>query len=210
MSKLARHCSFANVMSALALFVALGGSAVAITNGSVSSRQIRDGGIQGVDVADNSLTGADIREFTLALPDGLTPQQVRYKLRQVDGSGSRVDADFLDGRSFQEFLAAEGKAVNADKLDGIDSTAFPQQIFTASDSWDPPRLTSGGCDVHAISAPIDIQPTDVLLVSINGAWTAQMPVYGTVGPAGLNAITCNVAAAATNVGPVTVNYRVIR
>lgn len=208
--KRSERISFANAMSVIAVFIALGGTAYAVGTASITSRQIKDGTIKGIDVGADSLGGDDIREASLHIPTGITPQQVRFKLRQVDGSGSEVDADFLDGRSFHEFLPADGKAVSADRLDGLDSTAFTQQVFVASDTWDPERLTSGTCDVHTISAPLDIQPTDTLLVSINGTWAAPMPVYGTVGPAGLNAITCNVGSAATNTGPVTVNYRVVR
>lgn len=41
-------------------------------------------------------------------------------------TGKAVDADKLDGLDSADFLRATGKAVDADKLDGLDSTAFQQ------------------------------------------------------------------------------------
>jgi hypothetical protein len=78
MGKFRRRFTFANVMSVLALFVALGGSAYAATQlppNSVGTQQIKDGGIRSADlgansvgggkVIGNSLTGADINESSL-------------------------------------------------------------------------------------------------------------------------------------------------
>ena len=71
LSRLARRLSFANVASALALFVALGGTAWALQANSVTSRHIvndtirsvdvkNGNGVRGVDVVDDSLTSTDI------------------------------------------------------------------------------------------------------------------------------------------------------
>ena len=82
-SPIARRLSFANVVSMLALFVALGGSSYAamkvgsdeIVDNSVRGRDIhedtvrgtdiRDGDVKGRDVRDNTLTGEDLKESTL-------------------------------------------------------------------------------------------------------------------------------------------------
>jgi hypothetical protein len=78
--------TFANVTSALALVVALGGTgayAAGLAKDSVRSKQIKDGQVRTVDlrtdavtgakVARDTLTGADIDESTLVLPDPPTP-----------------------------------------------------------------------------------------------------------------------------------------
>lgn len=57
----------------LALFVALGGSALAISKASVKSKHIKDNTVAGRDVRDNSLTGADVDESTLALSKDEVP-----------------------------------------------------------------------------------------------------------------------------------------
>ena len=108
--------SYANVVATVALFIALGGGAWAlakdsvgsreIENGSVRSQELKDGdvrgadieanAVQGSDVADDSLTGTDVQESSLMLqpPSG---GQILDRLRGVDGSGSGLDADTLDG-----------------------------------------------------------------------------------------------------------------
>ena len=70
------------VLATIAIFLAVGGSALAgaklaknsvnsrsIKNASVTGKDVKDGMLSGVDVKDNSLTGADIDESTLVLGD---------------------------------------------------------------------------------------------------------------------------------------------
>lgn len=63
-----------------------------------------------------------------------TPKQLKAankllkKLLLVDGSGSGLDADTLQGKKPADFLAATGKAADADKLDGMDSVALLGQL----------------------------------------------------------------------------------
>ena len=65
-------------------------------------------------------------------------------LKTVDGSGSGVDADRLDGKDSSEFVSTGAQALNllksvdgsgsqldADRLDGLDSTSFYGPIETA-------------------------------------------------------------------------------
>jgi hypothetical protein len=61
--------SFANVIAVIALFVALGGSAYAVSKApknSVTSKSIKKGAVKSVDVKNNNLTGTDIKESTLS------------------------------------------------------------------------------------------------------------------------------------------------
>jgi hypothetical protein len=70
----ARRLSFANVVSAMALFVALGGSSYAaikigsaeIADNSVRGRDIHKSTVRGTDIRDGDLTGKDIRNSTIA------------------------------------------------------------------------------------------------------------------------------------------------
>ncbi len=52
--------TFANVVSCIALFIALGGSAVALKANSVGSHQIRNDSVRGQDVRNGSLKGKDL------------------------------------------------------------------------------------------------------------------------------------------------------
>jgi hypothetical protein len=78
LSKIRRHLSFANVVSVIALFVALGGVAYAagtigsadVINNSLLSADLKDNQVKSVDVRDDSLaggglTGTDIVESSL-------------------------------------------------------------------------------------------------------------------------------------------------
>src|SRR3954454_4725200 len=78
MSRIRQRLTFANVVSVIALFVALGGGAYAVTvakknsvvsksikNGQVRKADIAKNAVNGAKVADNSLTGAEINESAL-------------------------------------------------------------------------------------------------------------------------------------------------
>lgn len=60
LTRIARRMGYANVMSTLALFFALGGTAVAGATALVTGADIRDGSVTGRDVRDRSLTGREL------------------------------------------------------------------------------------------------------------------------------------------------------
>jgi hypothetical protein len=74
--------SYANVMATIAVFIALGGSAVAaklvLPKNSVTSKSVKDGSLKGKDLANGTITGdkvaantlsaANINQSTLSLP----------------------------------------------------------------------------------------------------------------------------------------------
>ena len=110
-----------NVVAYVALFFALSGSAYAlqgkntvdsgdIKNGQVKTADVANdkgkGALKGADIAANTLTGKDISEGSL----GQVP--------------SAQDAGTLDGLGSSAFLRTNGKAADADHLDGHDSGDF--------------------------------------------------------------------------------------
>ena len=118
MTGVRKRISFANVMSLVAVFIALGGSAYAIglKKNSVGSKQLKTGAVKSADlgkdavgsdkVAAGSLLGSDFAAGQLPQgPEGPagangspdTPQQVLDKLKSVDGSGSGLEADSVAG-----------------------------------------------------------------------------------------------------------------
>jgi hypothetical protein len=157
--------SHATVVAYLALFVALGGSSYAaikvtgknVKDSSLTGRDLRNESVTGSDVR-----GLTTRDFSGQLPAGPqgppgaqgpqgvqgqqgqdgqdgspdTPQQVLDKIKQVDGSGSLLDADLLDGMSASAFLGANAKAADADKLDGKDGNDY-------ADRCDPGMVRAG-------------------------------------------------------------------
>jgi hypothetical protein len=109
-------------MATTAVFIAIGGGAYAagLAKNSVGSKQIKPNAVKSSDVKNDSLTGRDIREEGLNLPEGPqgprglpgpqgpagpagsdgspdTGTQILGKLASVDGAGSGLDADSLDG-----------------------------------------------------------------------------------------------------------------
>ena len=72
MSKLRNRLTYANLMATVAVFIALGGGAYAISVGknTIKSKHIKDGQVSSADVRDNDLIGTDIDEDTLQLRAG--------------------------------------------------------------------------------------------------------------------------------------------
>jgi len=74
MAKDGRRVTFANVVSVLALVIALatGGAYAASKLGknTVASRQVKNGSLRGKDIKDDSLTGQQVDESSLNLPTG--------------------------------------------------------------------------------------------------------------------------------------------
>lgn len=75
-------------------------------------------------------SGADITSGTVAeghIDATVTrDSEVMPRVKDNDGAGSGVDADALDGRDSTAFLSANAKAADSEKLDNIDSTGFIQ------------------------------------------------------------------------------------
>ncbi len=65
MRKARRYLTYPHVVSTLALFVALGGSAWALSKNSVGSKQIKSNAVKVAELADNSVTSAEVANGSL-------------------------------------------------------------------------------------------------------------------------------------------------
>jgi hypothetical protein len=90
-----------------------------IRDESILSRDIRNGTVASVDIRNGTVSSADIRDGSIAMTDlatatrdalMLTATQLREQLATVDGAGSGVDADTLDGIQASGFQAAGSSA----------------------------------------------------------------------------------------------------
>lgn len=166
----------AAVIAMLALFVGLSGTAWALQKGevrskhiaknAVKSKHVKDGGLTGQDIRDDSLTGRQIDESTLDIqgtqglqgetgatgpagpagsPDA--PQQMLDKLKTVDGSGSGLDSDLLDGLQASAFWALGGNAGTnpaTDFLGTTDNQALELRVNDARALRLQPAADAGG------------------------------------------------------------------
>jgi hypothetical protein len=118
LSEVKERLTYANVMATAAVFIALGGGAYAasIAKHSVGTKQLKNDAVVSAKVKDGSLAAHDFARDSLPRgetgPQGETgpagspdtPAQVRDKLATVDGAGSGLDADSLDGQDSPSFV----------------------------------------------------------------------------------------------------------
>jgi hypothetical protein len=128
--------SYANVMSSLAVFIALGGSSYAAVK--ITGKDVKDNSLTGADIRRNSISGSDIRASAVNSDDiedgSLLAQDFRagqLPRGEAGPRGPKGDTGSVDTSNFYDkaqsdarFLAAAGKATDADQLDGLDSSAF--------------------------------------------------------------------------------------
>lgn len=69
LSKVRCNLTAANVMSAAALFIALGGTSYAVGINTIGSKQIKNGSIKSVDIGNNKVVGKDIKNGSLTSGD---------------------------------------------------------------------------------------------------------------------------------------------
>ena len=91
-TRLRQHLTYANVMSTLAAFIALGGSSYAAMR--IGSQEIANNSVRGIDVRNRSLTRQDLKRNTL---DGTTIRESRLakvpRARNADRLGGLTAAE---------------------------------------------------------------------------------------------------------------------
>jgi hypothetical protein len=159
------HLTFANVVSLIALFVALGGTTYAATGGNFILGKANTASTQTSLTASpsfagkalqltNTNTGAGATALGLNVASGHAPFTVN--------SGTKVanlNADKLDGIDSTGFLGANAKAADADTLDGIDSSGFLGASAKAADS----ELLDGKNSTDFLSHDVVLNTADVTL-----------------------------------------------
>lgn len=125
--KRSRHfrVSYANVVASVALFVALGGSSYAAV--SITGKDVRDGSLTGRDIRDGSLTNRDVRSHSLLARDfklGELPRGPRGNPGPTGPAGT--PNGYTKAQADGRFLGQNGKAADANALDGIHASGFVQ------------------------------------------------------------------------------------
>jgi hypothetical protein len=118
LDRIARHLSYANVMSTIAVFVVLGGGAYAaatigaddIERDAVRSKHIKKNAVRGSDVGSRQIAARHLRARSVA----------RTKLARGAVDGPAIADGAVTGIDVNE--ATLGTVPGADRLDGLDST----------------------------------------------------------------------------------------
>lgn len=104
----------AHAIALVALFVALGGSAVAVSKDSVTSKQIKNGTVSGKDVRDESLSGVDVRANSLTGDD---VDESTLQLDRATSGASGAAGGSLSG-SYPDPSLAAGSVGTSEIADG--------------------------------------------------------------------------------------------
>src|SRR5262245_1920257 len=124
-----RRPSASLALSLLALFVALGGTTYAATGGNFILGQANDATSQtslSAPIANKALQVTNNSAAAGASGIGVTVASGKPPLVISSGAGkaTNLNADKVDGKDSSAFLLTTDKAADSDKLDGIDSTGF--------------------------------------------------------------------------------------
>jgi hypothetical protein len=149
LKRLSPKLSFANVMSVVAVFIALGGVGYAATRlpkNSVGTKQIKPNAVNGSKVGDGTLSAADIGGAVADSLHAANADNAAHALN-ADHAANSDHAGNADHASQADTATSAG---NADTLDGSNSTAFARK---GSEEWHPSNLNDGSADgavaVHA-------------------------------------------------------------
>ena len=120
--------TYANVMASVAVFLALGGGAFALTlpRNSVGPRQIKKNGVRGPDVLESSLGKVPSAAHANAATSADSATQADTATHANDAS----HADTATSANTATSADNSANAANADKLDNLDSTDIGLGFFT--------------------------------------------------------------------------------
>jgi len=137
LTKLRPHLTYANVMATIGLFMVLGGSTYAATGGNfilgqantaTSTTSLSAGTTGPAFKATNTSTGT-AGSFNVAAAHPPFSVNTATKV-------AKLNADTLDGKDSTAFLGATAKATDSELLDGLDSTAFVPNSSLVRITWD--------------------------------------------------------------------------
>lgn len=124
LKRLCRHVTYANLVSSLALFIGLSGTAYAVAT------------ITGADVVDESLTGADIRGAGPSADKAATPGSLTtYDIKDLTLRGQDIYSDTITGPKVKDG-SLTGADIEESTLDVVPWSTYANTAGTAS----PPTI----------------------------------------------------------------------
>jgi hypothetical protein len=163
-NSIGRRPTHATVVSYIALFVALSGSAWAVA--TIGAGDIKKNAVRTKHIKPDTVNGGDVNESTL----GTVPSA-----GSAATAASAANAELLDGMNSTDFLATGATAANAEQLDGQDSNAFA----AAGHNHDSTYVNEG--QANSVTAAMIANTSRMLsvpltsLVDCSGAPLAEIP-----------------------------------
>jgi hypothetical protein len=176
MAAIRTRLTFANVMSVTAVFIALGGSAIAINKikaNSVGSKQIKAKAVKNSDLAGNAVTSPKVANGSLLSEDFGAGQLPRGATGPAGPQGQQGPTETVDTSNFYDkaasdarFLGIGATAQNSSALGALPAATFPHTVRD-----DDVVATDGSVKVGfaRVSLPSPSLPTTVLNVNGIGA-----------------------------------------
>ncbi|MGA8744754.1 MAG: hypothetical protein WB507_02695 [Solirubrobacterales bacterium] len=146
MTAIRKHLSYANVMATFAVFIAMGGGALAalrIPANSVGTRQLKRAAVTGIKVKDGSLTGADLK------PGSVTGESIK--------AGS-LSAAVLPQFGLANLLGSSGTATNNAVVE-LEKGDCGRYVFTANGAQAGDAVMLQGSDIPSLQHVIEGDPS---------------------------------------------------
>jgi hypothetical protein len=180
-SRVRKRLSFANVASAIALFVALGGTsyaAVTLPSNSVGRAQIKTGGVGKSEIGSNTVGSSEIRGSSITAPDIKTsavgPSEVR---------ANAIDSDEIADKGIKSAdLADELRA----EVENAKSVTFRVAVNAAgaATGGTAKAVTRTGTGVYSVDLGSDVSKCQSVATVIGAA-----AGFATVDPGATNVVT---------------------
>jgi hypothetical protein len=200
----------AMVVACLALFVALTGSAIALSKGSVGTRALKKGAVTTQKLDNGAVIGRKIRDGSVKGPKLRAGAVTADKISAGAVTSDALATDSVRRRKIAGSAVSEAKlangAVTNPKL-GADSVTGPKVVdgslgladiarSAATVSFDPGSVGAGACESQTVPTPgsLDGQPT---LVLTGAGWDNRLFVGAAESEANQTSIlVCNATVAA--------------
>lgn len=193
-----RHLSYANVMATLAVFIALGGGAWAVTIGrnDVGSREIAKNAVGSSELKNNKATGRDVDESSLGeVPSAAAADEATHAL----SADTAADASSVGGKGASDLMTSSAFAEDSTGGVAIAQVGYTTVVSATITTTGERRIfASGSVELEGAdggeegscrividgdnsttyhSAPDDIGTGNAIVIAINFAVTRPPGTY---------------------------------